>query len=315
VRIARCATLRRRCAERKALSRDFTDRADVYPLVIRPFRLRVSARWMVPVLIDYLFRAFRLRASRGNLVAEIRPVSRAPLHRLWQQQLSEPPIFISPPRSGLSSGSFVKGEAYRRGGILFRAAVCARPSRRFSYSLKANAGGPRRRFGGTREGSVPRIVGFRFLEEPQTNWRTIDTKKAFGHEPAHTWSPARVAARGSARTRASIARGDATCVTIPLPRHPLARDDPAEDVVTAVGRNLLCFRANRAKTHRPPIPSPIARHRRRRSTGSLAFLEIPRPLLLFPCVSPRDIRRAIFHAFFPASLLLVPTAVNFTLSI
>jgi len=57
---------------------------------------------------------------------------------------------------------------------------------------------------------------------------------------------------------------DACCVTIPVSYHH--RDDSPEDVVTAVGRNLLRFRANRAKTH--------PRRRRRRSPGSLAFLDI-----------------------------------------
>jgi len=140
---------------------------------------------------------------------------------------------------------------------------------------------------------VPRIVGFRFLEEPQTNWRTIDTKKTFGHEPAHTWGNPRT--RGCTRKRTHAA-SIATCVTIPVPHHPprperscrrrrYRRRSQSSPLSSKSSKNP----PSRAPPSRPhiadPFASSIARHRRRRSTGSLAFLEIPRDsLLLFPCV-------------------------------
>jgi len=164
---------------------------------------------------------------------------------------------------------------------------------------------------------VPRIAGLRFLEEPQTNWRTIDTKKTFGHEPAHTWDPR---ARGCRRKRthaASIAHdGDATCVTIPVPHQPprperscrrrrYRRRSQSSPLSSKSSKNP----PSRALPSADPAASSIARHRRRRSTRSLAFLEIPRSppspvcvcVCVCVCVSPRDIRPAIFHAFFPAS--------------
>lgn len=82
---------------------------------------------------------------------------------------------------------------------------------------------------------------------------------------------------------------DACCVTIPVSYYH--RDDSPEDVVTAIGRNLLRFRANRAKT-RP----------RRRRRSFLGIAHIPRDsfaVAFLPQFYPLcDARQIIFHAFF-----------------
>lgn len=127
-----------------------------------------------------------------------------------------------------------RGAAYRRGGILSRSLVAlasSSPVLRPLPFLKAavaaaaaavavfKAGGGSRRGFGTREGSVPRIIGFKFLEEPQTNWRTVDTEKVLGLEPAPGFTRDSVGSRthtvNETGTHVHIDR-DTRCVTIPV---------------------------------------------------------------------------------------------------